>query len=78
MTKSIKTTPYLYGVEVEDFIDLKYKDALIFKYHAGKKLLGVVLKDGYMNADTTRMNAVIDAMDFNKELLKEIGIDCKF
>jgi len=74
MIKKINNTPYLYDIDCSSFMNMIYKDALIFKYKAGKKLLTKILKNGYMEADITHMNDVIDAIDFNKQLLEEIGI----
>lgn len=62
---------YLYGVPAKEFNKLYYLDALAQKIKCGKKLLRTLVRTDNM-VDSVRINKVYDAIEFNKELLKEI------
>ena len=68
----MNSTAYLYGVNPKSFKDLPYKDALIYKYKAGK-----ILKFKLTQQDTTdnRIDKVEKALKHTEKLLEELGID---
>lgn len=66
---------YYYDYSKEDFLNLaniSYKEALLAKVNAGKGLLRRLLHKPFQSQDTSRINDVIKAINFNKELLKEL------
>jgi hypothetical protein len=67
----MKSSEYLYDVNPSAFKDLKYTDALEKKRHLANALLVKLVHDENMK-DNDRINAVIDAVRFNDNLIKEI------
>ncbi len=70
----MKTTQYLYGINPEEFKDLNYVDAIVYKIRAAHKLIHHLMYDfHYAERDDTRGNKVQDAIKFNEGLLRELG-----
>lgn len=70
----MKTTQYLYGIEPEEFKDLNYVDALVYKIRAAHKLIHHLMYDfHYTTRDDIRAGKVHGAIKFNEGLLKELG-----
>ena len=67
---------HLYDTSIEQYADRPYKDVLIIKVYLAKKLLKKLVIDNDM-IDTQRMSKVHKAINFNRELLKEIGFTDK-
>ena len=69
--KKIKNSKYLYDVDAKVFKNKSYvgalKDKIVYATILRNKL---VHKDNMKDMD--RINAVINAINFNKELLKEV------
>lgn len=71
--KRIKTSVYLYDIEDMSVLDdMNYKDALEYKVEAAKKLNNHLFIKHFKFRDTHRINAVNDAIKFNKMLLDEM------
>ena len=68
----MKTSKYLYDCSGEDFVGMSYEDALMYKISCAKELLAELSEVSYQNRDTKRINDVLKAIEFNKELLREI------
>lgn len=67
-----KTTQYLYGISAEEFRDMSYVDALEHKIISGKELLNTLVDVNFNDRDNKRMQDVLSAIKFNKELLLEV------
>jgi len=72
--KKIIPTHELYGIDPRCFIKMNYVDVLLLKIDLGNKVVNEILKVNYMKRDTIKMHKVLDAIKFNEELLKEIGL----
>jgi len=72
--KKIVPTHELYGIDPRRFINMNYVDVLLLKIKLGNKAVEEILKVNYMERDTIKMNKVLNAIKFNEELLKEIGL----
>lgn len=69
-----KTAQYLYNCSGEDFKDLTYEEALLFKIEQAKKLKKELSNVHYTLRDTERLNAVIKAEKFNRDLYLEMEV----
>ena len=67
-----KTTQYLYGISAEEFKDMSYVDALEHKILSGKELLNTLVAVNFNDRDNKRIQDVLSAIKFNKELLLEV------
>lgn len=67
-----KTTQYLYGISAEEFRDMSYVDALEHKIISGKELLNTLVDVTFNDRDNRRVQDVLSAIKFNKELLLEV------
>ncbi len=67
-----KTTQYLYGISAEEFRDMSYVDALEHKILSGKELLNTLVAVNFNDRDNKRIQDVLSAIKFNKELLLEV------
>jgi len=65
----MKDTKYLYDCSSKKFMNLIYKDALIYKIKKAKKLLHKLTWEDNME-DTIRISKVSSAIKHNEELLK--------
>ena len=70
---TMKPTEYLYGVDATVFKDLPYHKALQVKKELAVKLLHELLNETLNNRDLARITAVYSAVQFNTDLLTEIG-----
>lgn len=68
----VKDCYYYYGIYPEAFKNKNYIDALNIKINAAHVLAEKLLINGYIACDVHRLNDVLDAVKFNKRLLKEI------
>lgn len=68
----VKDCYYYYGIHAEEFKNKNYVDAIKCKIKAANKLKAQMLEDGVMNCDQYKLNDVIEAIKFNKRLLREI------
>jgi len=76
-SKKIKSTQYLYDCDPKDLKDLKYIEALEYKEMLTNKLMKKLAKEAREKGATdedmlTRYLDVLDARDFNRQLLKEM------
>ena len=71
----MKTTKYLYDIEPQTFIHIQYHKALEFKIKKAKELLHKLLEPEINDRDENRIDAVYNAIEFNKKLLNEIKGD---
>lgn len=74
---SLPTYTYLYGFTQEQIVSLasiQYEAALHIKVNAAKELLSRLLHKPFQAQDSTRINDVARAKEFNLELLKELKI----
>jgi len=68
------STTELYGVEPSEFIHLTYLDALVFKFHAAKRVVATAMKQPF-NTRTEDWHESYDAMKHNRKLIEEaIGV----
>jgi len=66
-------TKYLYDVDVTEFQDMPYKEALVFKLKAAKTLFDeLYLIPHFSERNESRVDAVYKALKFNRKLLAEI------
>lgn len=72
MKTKIKSSEYLYDINLKDYIQLPYDIVLLHKIKAGKELMKKLVIDDDME-DSKRINDVGKAMDFNRDLLIEAG-----
>ena len=68
----MKSCKYLYDCDGEDFAGMSYEDALLYKISCAKDLVAKLSEISYQNRDTKRINDVLKAIEFNKELLREM------
>lgn len=68
----MKSSRYLYDCNGEDFAGMSYEDALLYKISCAKELVSVLNDVNFKNRDTKRINDVLKAIEFNKELLREM------
>ncbi len=78
----MKTSEYLYGVSPKSWATLHYKDALEYRILMAKKLKKELVNELYDNRThltyekaaelDTRIDAIIKAIEFNENLLKEL------
>ena len=71
-----KSSKYLYDKEMKDFANLPYKDVLVLKIALAKKLMHKLVHTENME-NPSRMNDVSKSIEFNKNLLMEIGLSDK-
>lgn len=62
----------MYNCSGEDFKDLTYEEALLFKIEQAKKLKRELTDVHFSKRDSERLNAVIKAEKFNKDLYLEM------
>lgn len=70
----MKQSTLLYGKSLTLYADLPYKVVLVKKIVLGHRLLYRLVREQNME-DTRRMRDVSKAMDFNRELLLELGFE---
>jgi hypothetical protein len=68
----MKDCYYLYGSDLKELKEMKYIDALKRKIELAENLIENLLKVDYMERDTQRINDSLKAIDFNKNLIKEV------
>ena len=68
----MKSCKYLYDCNGEDFAVMTYEDALLYKISCAKDLVSELSDVAFKDRDTKRINDVLKAIEFNKQLLKEI------
>lgn len=68
----VKDCYYYYGIHAEEFQDKNYVDAIKHKIKSANKLKAQMLEDGVINCNQYKLNDVIEAIKFNKHLLREI------
>lgn len=69
--QKVKSDSYLYGHSLIGLALKPYTTVLVIKYKLADRLIAKLINE--VNYDTTRLNAVFNARDFNRELLKELG-----
>ena len=69
--QKVKSDSYLYGHSLRSLALKPYTTVLVIKYKLADRLIAKLINE--VNYDTTRLNAVFNARDFNRELLKELG-----
>ena len=69
--QKVKSDSYLYGHSLRGLALKPYTTVLVIKYKLADRLIAKLINE--VNYDTTRLNAVFNARDFNRELLKELG-----
>ena len=69
--QKVKSDSYLYGHSLRGLALKPYTTVLVIKYKLADRLIAKLVNE--VNYDTTRLNAVFNAKDFNRELLKELG-----
>ena len=69
--QKIKSDLYLYEHSLRGLALKPYTTVLVIKYKLADRLIAKLINE--VNYDTTRLNAVFNARDFNRELLKELG-----
>ena len=69
--QKVKSDSYLYGHSLRGLSLKPYTTVLVIKYKLADRLIAKLINE--VNYDTTRLNAVFNARDFNRELLKELG-----
>ena len=69
--QKVKSDSYLYGYSLRGLALKPYTTVLVIKYKLADRLIAKLINE--VNYDTTRLNAVFNARDFNRELLKELG-----
>lgn len=67
----MKTSEYYYGVKGHTFKDLSYVDALVYKIECSKELIHKLQAEMMYNRDNKRINDIVKAIKFNKELIEE-------
>ncbi len=71
----LPTCTYLYGLtpeQIKILADTPYSKALQFKVDCAESLNERLHEPDFMNRDTDRINAVLKAIKFNKQLLDEL------
>lgn len=71
-SKEMKKSEYLYGVQGSHFKNMIYADALTEKIKLAKEMVKEILKVHYTEVDSIRLNKVIDSINFNTAMLKEL------
>ena len=69
--QKVKSDSYLYGHSLTGLALKPYTTVLVIKFKLADRLIAKLITE--VNYDTTRLNAVFNARDFNRELLKELG-----
>ena len=69
--QKVKSDLYLYEHSLRGLALKPYTTVLVIKYKLADRLIAKLINE--VNYDTTRLNAVFNARDFNRELLKELG-----
>ena len=69
--QKVKSDSYLYGHSLRSLALKPYTTVLVIKYKLADRLIAKLINE--VNYDITRLNAVFNARDFNRELLKELG-----
>jgi len=68
----MQSAKYLYDTEMKEYAEYPYKDVLFVKIQLSTKLMKkLVITDNMI--DNQRMSEVSKAINFNRELLKELG-----
>ena len=62
---------YLYGVQVEEFLSLPYKQAIVFKLEAGRTLHKELYGKDSTHDEKVRLFKVQKAIKHNERLIKE-------
>ncbi|MEA3371430.1 MAG: hypothetical protein U9Q40_08830, partial [Campylobacterota bacterium] len=65
----MKTTKELYGIEPEELSSMLYVDAIKYKIFKSKTLITELQEIHYMDRDDYRINELLKAVEFNKQLL---------
>lgn len=74
MDINIHPSKYLYNTDMKEFKRDSYEDVLFTKILLGKHLVRTLVIEDNMS-DTQRLNKVMEAIEFNKKLLLELGYD---
>lgn len=69
--QKVKSDSYLYGYSLRGLALKPYTTVLVIKYKLADILIAKLVKE--VDYDIARLNAVFNARDFNRELLKELG-----
>lgn len=70
----MQSAKYLYNTDMKQYAELPYKEVLIIKVDLATKLMKkLVITDNMI--DNVRMQEVNKAINFNRELLKELGYE---
>jgi len=67
----MKTTEYLYGKDFDSNILKLQKEVAIYKIKRAKLLITELQKVQLMKRDDERISSILEAIDFNKNLLNE-------
>lgn len=70
--KEMKSDKYLYGINLQPYENLPYKQMLLTKIVLAKRQLHLLVRDHNM-VDGKRIREVAKAVDFNKHLIMELG-----
>jgi hypothetical protein len=73
----VKSTQYLYDINPKEFEQIPYAKAIEYKITKAKALLSKLVEPDYKNRNEVRINAVQSAIEWNKQLLKELKADTK-
>ena len=76
VSASFKNSKYLYDIDFSSYENYPYRDVLTMKIQKAKALLEKLVRVDNMQ-DTDRINDVNKAIEFNRNLLKEIGYSDK-
>ena len=67
----MRTSEYYYDIKGSSFKDLSYIDALVYKIDCAKELIHKLQEKPLHNRDNKRINDIVKAIRFNKELIEE-------
>lgn len=74
-TSNFKSDSYLYGYSLTGLANEPYTSVLVIKYKLANTLANDLIVNSFNDPyyDKSRLNAVLNARDFNREMLKELG-----
>jgi len=71
--KVIKKTEHLFGIQPSVFKEMLYEDVLMLKLKGASEMLEELLKPHYLERDNDRINDIIKAINYTKQLLQELN-----
>ena len=69
--QKVKNDTYLYGYSLQGLALKPYTTVLVIKYKLADRLIAELIHQ--VDYDNSRLTAIFNARDFNRELLKELG-----